>query len=288
MGAMLSDLKLAVLGAGNIGGALIEGLLETGQIPSESIRATVLDEAEAAEASSRLNIPVTTTRGNAEAVSHADVVVVSVKPNQVSEVIEGIRDAVSPRHILILIAAGVPLATVEGVLRKPIPVFRVMPNLAMTVRESATAICANGAATDEQRSIVEEIFRTVGSVTFVAEEMMHAVTALSGSGPAFVCTVLEGLISGAVKVGLPHAVATELAEQMVLGSAKRMREDGTPPAVLRDRVTTPGGTTIAGLHELEKGRVRASLMSAVEAAAARSQEIEEKLKLQAAPAAKGS
>ena len=282
---MLSDIKLAVLGAGNIGGALIEGLLETGQIPRDSIRATVLDEAEAAEASSRLNIPVTTTRGNAEAVSQADVVVLSVKPNQVAEVIGGIRDAVSPRHILVTIAAAVPLAAIEGALRKPVPVFRVMPNLAMTVRESATAICANDTATDEQRAIVEQIFRTVGSVTFVAEEMMHAVTALSGSGPAFICTVLEGLVSGAVKVGLPHAVATELAEQMVLGTAKRLREDGTPPAVLRDRVTTPGGTTIAGLHELEKGGLRASLMSAIEAAAARSQEIEEKL--QAAPETSG-
>ena len=278
---MLSDIKLAVLGAGNIGGALIEGLLETGQIPRDSIRATVLDRAEALEASSRLNIPVVTTSKNAEVVSEADVVVLSVKPNQVAEVIGGIRDAVSPRHILVTIAAAVPLAVVEGALGKPVPVFRVMPNLAMTVRESATAICVNDTATHEQRAVVEEIFRTVGSVTFVAEEMMHAVTALSGSGPAFVCTVLEGLISGAVKVGLPHAVATELAEQMVLGAAKRLREDGTPPAVLRDRVTTPGGTTIAGLHELEKGGLRASLMSAIEAAAARSQEIEEKL--QAAP-----
>lgn len=274
---MLSDIKLAVLGAGNIGGALIEGLLETGQVSRDSVFATVLEEAEAAEASSRLNIPVTTTRGNAEAVSQADVVVLSVKPNQVAEVIGGIRDALSPRHILISIAAAVPLAAIEGWLRKPVPVFRVMPNLAMTVRESATAICANDTATHEQRAVVEQIFRTVGSVTFVSEEMMHAVTALSGSGPAFVCTVLEGLISGAVKVGLPHAVATELAEQMVLGAAKRLREDGTPPAVLRDRVTTPGGTTIAGLHELEKGRLRASLMSAIEAAAARSREIEEKL-----------
>ena len=274
---MLSDIKLAVLGAGNIGGALIEGLLETGQVSRDSIRATVLDEAEAADASSRLNIPVVTTLENAEVVSQANVVVVSVKPNQVPEVIAGIRDAVGPHHILVTIAAAVPLAVVERALEKRVPVFRVMPNLAMTVRESATAICANDTATDEQRAIVEEIFQTVGSVTFVPEGMMHAVTALSGSGPAFVCMVLEGLIAGAVKVGLPHAVATDLAEQMVLGSAKRLREDGTPPAVLRDRVTTPGGTTIAGLHELEKGRLRASLMSAVEAAAARSQEIEEKL-----------
>jgi pyrroline-5-carboxylate reductase len=274
---MLSEMKLAVLGAGNIGGALIAGLLETGQVSRDSIRATVLDDAEAAEASARLKIPVVTTRENAEVVAQANVVVVCVKPHQVSQVIGGIRDAVGPGHILITIAAAVPLATVEGALEKPAPVFRVMPNLAMTVRESATAICANSVASDEQRALVEAIFQTVGSVTFIPEAMMHAVTALAGSGPAFVCTVLEGLISGAVKVGLPHAVATAMAEQMVLGTAKRLRADGTPPAVLRDQVTTPGGTTIAGLHELEKGGLRASLMSAVEAATKRSQEIEEKL-----------
>jgi len=274
---MLSDMKLAVLGAGNIGGALIAGLLDTGQVSRDAIRATVLDDAEAAEASARLKIPVVTTRENAEVVAQSNVVVVCVKPHQVSEVIGGIRDAVGPGHILITIAAAVPLATVEGALGKPAPVFRVMPNLAMTVRESATAISANSVATEEQRALVEEIFQTVGTVAFIPETMMHAVTALAGSGPAFVCTVLEGLISGAVKVGLPHAVATAMAEQMVLGTAKRLRADGTPPAVLRDQVTTPGGTTIAGLHELEKGGLRASLMSAVEAATKRSQEIEEKL-----------
>ena len=270
-------MKLAVLGAGNIGGALIAGLLDTGQVSRDAIRATVLDDAEAAEASARLKIPVVTTRENAEVVAQSNVVVVCVKPHQVSEVIGGIRDAVGPGHILITIAAAVPLATVEGALGKPAPVFRVMPNLAMTVRESATAISANSVATEEQRALVEEIFQTVGTVAFIPETMMHAVTALAGSGPAFVCTVLEGLISGAVKVGLPHAVATAMAEQMVLGTAKRLRADGTPPAVLRDQVTTPGGTTIAGLHELEKGGLRASLMSAVEAATKRSQEIEEKL-----------
>ncbi len=275
---MLSDIKLAVLGAGNIGGALIEGLLETGQVSRDSIRATVLDEVEATEASARLKIPVVTTRENAEVVSQSNVVVVCVKPHQVSEVIGGIRNAVGPGHILITIAAAVPLATVEEALGKPAPVFRVMPNLAMTVRESATAISANRVATEEQRALVEEIFQTVGTVAFIPEAMMHAVTALAGSGPAFVCAVLEGLISGAVKVGLPHAVATDMAEQMVLGTAKRLRGDGTLPAVLRDQVTTPGGTTIAGLHELEKGRLKASLMSAVEAAAERSEEIERKLR----------
>jgi pyrroline-5-carboxylate reductase len=175
--------------------------------------------------------------------------------------------------VIISFAAAVPISLIENALGKPMPVFRAMPNIAMTVRESATALCSNSQVNADQRKLAEDIFRTVGTVCWVEESKMHAVTGLSGSGPAYVCFLIEGLIAGGLDAGLPHAVARELAQQTLLGAAKLCRDSGEHPAALRDKVTTPGGTTIAGLRAMEDGGVRAALMAAVEAATRRSMEL---------------
>jgi pyrroline-5-carboxylate reductase len=167
----------------------------------------------------------------------------------------------------------VPISFIESVLGRQIPVFRAMPNIAVVIDEGATAVAGNHATTPEQREIVEKIFGALGAVASVEESQLDAVTALSGSGPAYVYMVIEALIDGGKKMGLSHDVATRLTEQTVLGAAKLVRQTKVHPAVLRDAVVTPGGTTIAAIHELERHGLRSMLISAVETATARSKEI---------------
>lgn len=269
---MSSPLAITVIGAGNLGKSLIGGLLDAGLTGKESVRATVAPGEDAASVSEQFGVRCT-AGGNIEAVQGADVVVIAVKPPHVATVIADFRDGLNPKQMIISFAAAVPISLIEGALGKPMPVFRAMPNIAMTVRESATAICANAQASGEQRELAEKIFRTVGTVCWVDESKMHAVTGLSGSGPAYVCLLVEGLIAGGIEAGLPHAVARELAQQTILGAARLCRDCGEHPASLRDKVTTPGGTTIAGLRALESGGVRAALMAAVDAATRRSMEL---------------
>lgn len=270
---MSSDVKLAVLGAGKLGAALIEGVLRTEWVSRNGIRATVSTEERAGRLSARWGIEVT-SGGNAEAVYAADIVILAVKPNQAAAVMTEIGQVLNQRHVLVSLAAAVSLKKLESFLGEPITVFRAMPNLAMTVGQSGTAVCSNARATADQKKAVRQIFETVGSVFTVDEEMMHAVTALSGSGPAYVALMVEGVAAGAVKLGLPAGIAMRLAEQTFFGCAKLLLERNVHPAVLSDEVTTPAGTTVAGLHELERGAVRAALMSAVEAAGQRSKEIQ--------------
>jgi len=167
----------------------------------------------------------------------------------------------------------VPLCLYESVLGNRIPLFRAMPNIPVVVEEGATAVAGNHATTPEQRKVVEKIFGALGCVVFVEESQLDAVTALSGSGPAYIYMVIEALIDGGKKMGLSQEVATRLTEQTVLGAAKLVRETKLHPAILRDEVVTPGGTTIAAMHELERHGLRAMLISAVETATLRSKEI---------------
>jgi pyrroline-5-carboxylate reductase len=174
---------------------------------------------------------------------------------------------------VISVAAGVPLSFIESILARPVSLFRAMPNIPVIVEEGATAVAGNHATRPEQRQVVEKIFGALGCVVFVDESLLDAVTALSGSGPAYIYMVIEALIDGGKKMGLSHDVATRLTEQTVLGAAKLVRDTKLHPAVLRDEVITPGGTTIAAIHELESHGLRAMLISAVETATARSKEI---------------
>ncbi len=207
------------------------------------------------------------TGGNREAAAVADIVIVAVKPHVVQVVLEEIRDVLREGQILVSAAAAVPLAAIEKVVR--VPAFRVLSNLPAAIGKGATAIATHAA--DSTR--VVSLFARIGSVELVDEAVLHAVTALSGSGPAYAYLVIEALASGGVKQGLKRDVAMRLAAQTVLGAAAMVTETGVHPAELRDRVVTPGGTTIAGLHELEKSGVRGALMAAVEAGAKRAQEL---------------
>jgi len=181
-------------------------------------------------------------------------------------VLEEIRDVLHEGQILISLAAVAPIRLIERLTARRMPVFRAMPNIPVVIEEGATAIASNSFATEEHRALVERIFRAVGVVCFVEEEAMDAVTALSGSGPAYVYMVIEALIAGGLKMGLSHEVATRLAEQTVLGAARLVKETGVHPAILRDQVITPGGVTISAIHELERHGLRAMLISAVETA----------------------
>lgn len=257
--------RIAVLGAGNMGASLIGGILKAGLTTPERLKATTKSQEHAAEIRQRFAIPVT-AGGNLAAVEGSDVIIVSVKPTAVAGLIEEVRPALRAGQILVSLAASLPLPVIEKHAGSPMAVFRAMPNIPVVVEEGATGISYNAVATQADKDVVEQIFRSVGIVCFVEEEMMDAVTALSGSGPAYIYMVIEALIAGGVKMGLSREVSTKLAEQTVLGAAKLVRETGLHPAVLRDQVITPGGVTISAIHELERHGLRAMLISAVETA----------------------
>ena len=266
-------LKIAVLGAGNIGGALIGGIVKRRLAEAQDVVATDAREDRRRELETQWKIRTLPTDENRKAAKGQDMVIVAVKPPIVPIVLREIRGAVRQNQIVVSVAAGVPLSFLESVLGKRIPLFRAMPNIPVVIDEGATGVASNRAATPEQREIVGRIFGALGAVAFVEETQLDAVTALSASGPAYVYMVIEALIDGGKKMGLPHDVATRLTEQTVLGAAKLVQQTKVHPAVLRDAVVTPGGTTIAAIHELERHGLRSMLISAIETATARSEEI---------------
>jgi pyrroline-5-carboxylate reductase len=209
---------------------------------------------------------------NRALAARSDVVVLAVKPHVVPAVAEEIADALTPDHLLVSLAAGVGLEALKSSLKTD-RVIRVMPNTPAMVGAGAAAYCAASGATDDDAALVEELLGAVGKCVRVREEHMDAVTGLSGSGPAYVYVAIEALSDGAVKMGLPRQQATRLAAQTVLGAARMVLETGKHPGELKDAVTTPGGTTIAGLHALERAGVRRAFMDAVEAATQRSDQL---------------
>jgi pyrroline-5-carboxylate reductase len=258
--------RVAVLGAGNIGSALIGGMLKSGITDQDHLFATVRSQTHAEEVAEKFGIRVT-AGGNREAAQQAEVIILAVKPTTLPEVLQEIRDVLRKDQVLISLAAAVPISLIHKLIEQRIPIFRAMPNIPVVIREGATALASNGEASAGHRRLVETIFRSVGIVCMVDEELMHAVTALSGSGPAYVYMVIEALIDGGLKMGLSREIATRLTEQTVLGAAKLVQETMLHPAILRDQVITPGGTTISAIHELEKHGLRSMLISAIETAA---------------------
>jgi len=261
----MEGLKLAVLGAGNMGAALLGGILKAGVFTPKQVTATVRSAERAAALRKQYGIKAT-AGGNRAAAQQADVIVLAVKPGTVPKVVEEISPVLRPNQVLLSLAAAVPLALIERRLAVPLPVFRAMPNIPVVVEEGAIALCSNAQATPQQWTLIERMFRSVGVVCQVEEDLMDAVTALSGSGPAYVYMVIEALTAGGVKMGLSRQIALKLAEQTVLGAAKHVRQSGLHPAILRDEVITPGGTTIVAIHELERNGLRATLISAIETA----------------------
>ena len=264
-------IRIAVLGAGNMGAALIGGIVNR-VAPATHVIATTRTAERAEALAARYGI-IVTAGCNREAAEQSDLIVLAVKPGTLPKVVTEIRDALSDQKILLSLAASASIGMIEKLVAKRMPIFRAMPNIPVVVEEGATAVAANSACTPEHRRIIEDIFRSVGVMVFVEEEMMHAVTALSGSGPAYVYMVIEAMIAGGLKVGLSREISTRLAEQTVLGAAKQVRESGLHPAVLRDQVITPGGVTISAIHELERHGLRTMFISAIETATRHSGEI---------------
>jgi pyrroline-5-carboxylate reductase len=263
--------KVAVLGAGKLGSILVQALLKAELLSRDNIRATVRHTERADALKNKLHIRVGTN--NAEAVRGADIILVCVKPQVVGEVMREIRAHVSPKQLLISVAASVPTGDIEKALAKKVPVVRAMPNTPCALGAGMTALCAGRYANAADVDLARAMFDVVGRTVVVDEKHMDAVTGLSASGPAYIYIILESLAEAGVKVGLPRDVATLLAAQTTMGAAKVVLETGDHPALLKDAVTTPAGCTIDGIMELEEGKLRVTLIKAVVKAAQRAKEL---------------
>ena len=268
----LTDQVIAVIGAGNIGRALIGGLLKAHEFDPAQIRATRRSEASLMALTEQFP-GIQTTTDNRLAVADATVVVLAVKPQYAADVIEEIRDVVSVDTLVVSVLAGITTETLRKTFGKDLPVVRTMPNTPMLVDEGATAIARGHQAGELHVSVCRQMFEAVGRVEEVPEDLMDAVTGLSGSGPAYVYMVIEALTDGGVKQGIPRPISLRLAAQTVFGAAKLVIETGKHPAILRDEVTTPGGTAIAAVADLESHGLRTMLINAVATATARSREL---------------
>ncbi len=268
--AGLRGKRLAVIGSGNMAEALVRGILRAGLLPPDAIATS--DVAPERLRFFREQFGVATETDNAAVVAKADLALLAVKPQVMGQVLQGLAQAVE-KQLVISIAAGIPTYYIETRFPRPVRVVRVMPNTPALVLEGASALCAGAHATADDLALARAIFEAVGRAVVLDETAMDAVTGLSGSGPAYIFVVIEALADAGVRVGLSRDVAQLLAAQTVLGSARMVLETGKHPAVLKDMVASPGGTTIAGLHALEAGALRAALLDAVEAAAERSREL---------------
>jgi pyrroline-5-carboxylate reductase len=267
----LKGKTLGFVGAGAMGEALIKGLVEAGLVAADSVHAFDVRAERMAELSQRYGIRW--ARSNAEVVGAADVVILAVKPQIMSAVLGEIRGALGRRVLVISIAAGVSTARLRELLGAEARLIRVMPNTPALVLEGVTAIAKGQGLESGDLETAEELFGAVGKVVVLDEELMDAVTGLSGSGPAYVAIVIESLADGGVKMGLDRATAMTLATQTVLGAARMLSQTGLHPGVLKDMVSSPGGTTIAGIAGLEEGGIRTTFIKAVERATVRSREL---------------
>ena len=266
-----SQPRWGFLGAGKMASALIRGMIRAGTTRPESVVAS--DPLDAARAALAAATGVAVSGSNLDVVSRSDVLVLAVKPQSMAGVMEEIRPALTDEHLVISIAAGVSIATLASALGTQRRLVRVMPNTPALVGEGASGYCLGPHARPTDEEVVRSCLEAVGQAFRVPEAQLDAVTGLSGSGPAFVYVMIEALSDGGVRVGLPRDVATALAAQTLLGAARMVLATGQHPGVLKDQVTSPGGTTIAGLHALERGGLRAALINAVEAATLRSAEL---------------
>jgi len=268
---MPAKLTIGFLGAGRMATALAQGFINTGLVkPSQLFASDVIPAArKALGAATGARLCAT----NADVLKSASVIILAVKPQQVADVLAEIQPHFTSRHLLISIAAGVTLARLEGGLSPKARVIRVMPNTPALVGASASAFACGKSATPADAKLADRLLSAVGIAAPVKESQLDAVTGLSGSGPAYVYQFIEALSDGGVACGLPRDLSTRLAAQTVLGAARMVLETGEHPGALKDAVTSPGGTTIEGIHELEKGRLRGTVMNAVRAAADKSRKL---------------
>ena len=260
--------RLAILGAGKMGEALLSGLLRAGTSPGD----VVVTARRADRAESLRETYGVATAGNAEA-ARADTVLIAVKPQDMAALLTEIADVLTPDQLVVSMAAGIPTAFLERRLAANVPVVRVMSNTPVLVDEAMSAISAGAHATEDHLARTEDLLGHVGRTIRVPEAQQDAVTALSGSGPAYFFYLVEAMIDAGILLGLPRAVAADLIVQTAVGAAVMLRDSGEHPVKLREAVTSPAGTTINAVRELEKHAVRAALIAAIEAARDRSQEL---------------
>ncbi|SDU10338.1 pyrroline-5-carboxylate reductase [Jiangella alkaliphila] len=259
-------MTVAILGAGVMGEALLSGILQGGRPVSDVLVGEKRSD-RAAELTERYGVEVL---DNAEAVKRADTVLLVVKPHDVGPLLDEVAVSARPGQLFVSLAAGITTAFVEARLPGGVAVVRVMPNTPALVGEGMAAISAGANSDETHLREAEDLLRSTGRVARVPEKLQDAVTAVSGSGPAYVFYLVEAMIEGGVHLGLPRATATELVVQTLAGSAQLLRDTGEHPSVLRERVTSPGGTTAAALRKLDDGKVRADVLAAMEAARDRS------------------
>jgi pyrroline-5-carboxylate reductase len=271
---MLRNKIIGILGTGNMGEALVSGLISSASSKPENIICTDVREAKLKAIKEKYGVQTKTS--NPEAVADSDIVIYAVKPQIMAAVLKETAQKLDISKLIISIAAGVPMEAIEAFLNKKLRLIRVMPNIAAAVKEAATAIAAGKNATEEDIKQTMTIFNSIGKTVFIPENyLMDAITGLSGSGPAYIFLIVEAMADAGVKVGLSRQEALFLSAQTVLGAAKMLIETQEHPGQLRDRVTSPGGTAIAGLATLEQGGLRTTLINAVEVATHRSRELGE-------------
>ncbi len=265
------DGTLAIIGTGRIGEALLRGLLRSGTVEADRIVCTARREERCQQLEAELG--VRTTTDNAKAVADASVVVLAVKPQKLTSVLREVAPVATPEHTIISVVAGATTAGIEKHFEHDVPVVRVMTNTPVQVDEAMSVVAPGLHADAAHLAVAKDVLAHVGRVIELDEEHLDSVTALSGSGPAYFFLLAEAMIDAGILLGLPRDVSTELIVQTMVGSAVMLRDTGRHPVELREMVTSPGGTTIAAIRELEASRVRAAFLDAIEAAKRRSQEL---------------
>lgn len=265
--------KLAIIGGGKMGEALIGGLVHSSWASAAEIVVSEIHLERRDYLAKTYGVEV--TDDTAEAVRGATTVVLAVKPQDMDAALDAMGPVVTANHLVISIAAGIPIGFIESKLVGGVPVVRAMPNTAALIREGACAIAGGAHASADHMAHADEILSATCRIVHVPEKYLDAVTGVSGTGPAYVFFLAEALIEGAVGVGLPRDVATELSVQTLLGAARMLRETGKHPVELREEVTSPGGTTVAAMRVLERAGVRSAFLDAVRAATERSRELAE-------------
>jgi pyrroline-5-carboxylate reductase len=263
--------RIAVLGAGKIGEALISGLLSSRWREPSELTASCRRPERMAEVSERYGVAATLS--NVEAANGAAIVVIAVKPQDIEGLLGEIGGLLSPDQIVLSVAAAIRTATIERLIAPGVPVVRAMPNTPAMVHEGIAGVCAGAHASDDHLALAEEVLAHLGASVRVAEPYMDAVTAVSGSGPAYFALLAEAMIEAGILLGLSREISTQLVVQTMLGTAKQLRDQRMHPVELREMVTSPGGTTISAIRELERAGVRAAFLNAIQAAMDRSREL---------------
>src|SRR5215510_2403913 len=268
---MVEPRKIAILGAGRIGGALVAGLLSSGWREPSEIAATARGTERVAELRERYGVEATLS--NPDAAAGAALVVIAVKPQDLDALLDEVGAHIVPGQTVLTVAAAIPTSQIESRLADGVPVVRAMPNTPSTVHEGIAGLCAGAHASEEHLDLAEEALSHLGAVVRVPEDALDAITAVSGSGPAYFALLAEAMIEAGILLGLSREVSTQLVVQTMLGTAKQLRDEKMHPVELREMVTSPGGTTIAAIRELEMAGVRAAFLNAIQAAMVRAREL---------------